>query len=117
MMTHNWSNKFLHLMAALFADIMAEDCYDVVLAQMLEPAGLDILREKLRRKDMLERAYWVCAFSVNQHASICGGFGPSPAEGTAERLEWEAKTRDTVTGAKYPLCGCEEPKFFNDNFV
>lgn len=58
--------------------------------------------------------YWVCAFCVNQHASICGGFGPAPPKGTPERDNWEASTRDTVTLDKYPVCDCHEQKFFND---
>lgn len=26
----------------------------------------------------LQTTVWICAFSINQHASICGGFGPEP---------------------------------------
>ena len=26
----------------------------------------------------LQTPVWICAFSINQHASICGGFGPEP---------------------------------------
>jgi len=65
----------------------------------------------------LERSYWICAFAVNQHANICGGFGPEPAEGTSQYIDWEVKTRDTVTGKKHPLCDCNEQKHFNDDVI
>lgn len=61
----------------------------------------------------LQIAYWMCAFSINQHASICGSFGPPPPEGTSTRLEWEAKKLDTATGLELPVCDCCEPKHFN----
>ena len=72
-------------------------------------------------------------FSVNQHASICGGFGPCPdtADGYSQ---WDAKRRNSVTGAAqlqaaagaaavqrpcppkeiFPLCGCKRKKYFNN---
>ena len=31
-------------------------------------------------KHVLNVSVWICAFSINQHASICGGFGPEPAD-------------------------------------
>ena len=35
---------------------------------------------------------WVTkAFSVNQHASICGGYGPEPPENTPEWKAWDKK--------------------------
>lgn len=37
-------------------------------------------------------------FSVNQHASICGGFGPCPSDPMAIS-QWDAKRRNSVTGA------------------
>lgn len=37
-------------------------------------------------------------FSVNQHASICGGFGPCPDTAYAY-TQWDAKRRNSVTGA------------------
>ena len=37
-------------------------------------------------------------FSVNQHASICGGFGPCPDTAYAYS-QWDAKRRNSVTGA------------------
>lgn len=33
--------------------------------------GLFDIRQKLQQRNRLDRTYWVCAVSVNQHASIC----------------------------------------------
>lgn len=74
-------------------------------------------------------------FSVNQHASICGGFGPCPSDPMAFS-QWDAKRRNSVTGAArsqfgslvgqslgvsafalkeiFPLCQCRRKKVFNN---
>eukprot|EP00443_Scrippsiella_acuminata_P103075 CAMPEP_0115659158 /NCGR_PEP_ID=MMETSP0272-20121206/45579_1 /TAXON_ID=71861 /ORGANISM="Scrippsiella trochoidea, Strain CCMP3099" /LENGTH=264 /DNA_ID=CAMNT_0003097263 /DNA_START=1 /DNA_END=796 /DNA_ORIENTATION=+ len=54
--------------------------------------------------------YWICAFCVNQHASICSGFPPAPPESTAEYQRWDTNRRDTVTGEIHKVCRCGEPK-------
>jgi len=93
------SNKFVHLMAAVFADILEEDCYDVVVPQLSGPAGLSILREKLQKQGALERAFWICAFSVNQHRGICSA---NPFH-----------SKDPVTGLEHMTCPCGHEKHFN----
>ena len=68
---------------------------------------------------------------MNQHASICGGFGPCPSDGYNQ---WDAMRRNSVTGAArrghclfrgvlteqppaeeiFPVCNCKRKKYFND---
>ena len=61
-------------------------------------------------------ACWSCsatkAFSVNQHASICGGFGREPPPYTFEWKAWHAKTCDSVTGEPFTPCTCKMEKIF-----
>lgn len=49
------------------------------------------------------------AFSVNQHASICGGYGPEPAEGTPEWKVWDKKRQGgrtaTTDRSLFGYCG------------
>ena len=53
------------------------------------------------------------AFSINQHASICSGFGPEPPDGTREWKAWNSKRYDSVTGEAFPLCDCRTEKVFS----
>eukprot|EP00931_Biecheleriopsis_adriatica_P111919 TRINITY_DN8639_c0_g1_i1.p1 TRINITY_DN8639_c0_g1~~TRINITY_DN8639_c0_g1_i1.p1 ORF type:complete len:743 (+),score=83.46 TRINITY_DN8639_c0_g1_i1:286-2229(+) len=114
MVTHNWDNFFSHLVAAVVADALDAPDYGPLLLH-LRDGWLPALRSELARLGRLELVYWICAFSVNQHASICGGFGPSPPEGTEQYREWDRKRHDTVTGERYPLCKCSTEKHFNSH--
>ncbi|CAE8618650.1 unnamed protein product [Polarella glacialis] len=69
LVTHNWSNIFSHLIAAVLADCMNCQTFEKSLAMLLEPKGLEELRKRLANK--LHNRYWICIFSVNQHAGIC----------------------------------------------
>jgi hypothetical protein len=109
MVTHNWNNIFSHLVASVLADAFDVPSYAPFLLHLGE--RLPALRDELRRRGQMEVSYWICAFTVNQHASICGGFGPAPKG--QEFLEWDRKRYDSVTGELYPLCRCATPKFFN----
>lgn len=112
MVTHNWSNLFLHLVAGILADALGESYYDAVAAKLLSPAGVEELAAMLQQAP--KTAYWVCAFSINQHACICHGFSqPSSRDlgGTAPQ-RWPGK--DSANGVPYPVCDCQEPKIFND---
>ena len=43
---------------------------------------------------------------MNQHASICGGYGPEPAEGTPEWKVWDKKRQGGRTATTdRPLFG------------
>jgi hypothetical protein len=70
MVTHNWSNKFAFLLAAIFGDALGMQEFQPALDLMTQPGGLDRLRHALR--GVLHKTYWVCAFCVNQHGAICG---------------------------------------------
>jgi len=115
MVTHNWSNIFLHLVAAVVAEGLGIDMYCDLAEMLASLEGLTDIMARLESKGSLDMSFWICAFSVNQHASICGGFGKAPVGGS--RRAWAAynrSRRDTVTGKKYPTCNCCERKFFND---
>lgn len=113
MVTHTWSNLFLHLIAAVLADALGKDEYERV-AKHLAARNMEVLYSSLRAKGSLKRRYWICVFCVNQHAGICGGFGPKPEEGTAFFSKWDASRRDSVTGAVFSTCCCKHPKYFSD---
>jgi len=58
------------------------------------PNELGTLVSELYWKGKLDSTYWVCAFSVNQHASICDSPGGD----------------DSVTGLPHPMCSCGAAK-------
>ena len=118
MVTHTWSNLFLDLVAAVAAEALEFDDYASLAAQLAQdgPNACIELARSLQDSGRAHRSYWICAFCVNQHASICGGFGRAPPEGTAAYLRWDSGRRDTVTREVFSVCHCEEPKRFNHNF-
>jgi len=111
MVTHNWSNLFLHLLAGILADALDEPYYEKVAAKLLTETGLEELEAAIA--DVEKTAYWVCAFSINQHACICDSFGSPPADEAGQKQRQENR-RDSVSGALYPVCNCHQPKVFND---
>ena len=108
MVTHNWSNGFGSLVAAILADALGQAAFQDVAAQIATASGREQVRAKLGRK--LETTYWVCAFCINQHASICAGFGPEPPQGTPEWTAWDRRRYDSVTGDKFVPCNCQVEK-------
>ena len=50
----------------------------------------------------MDSVYWICAFSVNQHSSICG-----------MNLD---QHQDPVTGIEHPTCPCGMPKALNATY-
>jgi len=95
MVTHNWGNLFRDLVAAIVADALRESNFENV-AELLE-VDPEKLLQWLDASGVLGRAYWVCAFSVNQHAGICDtNYGHG---------------KDAVTGLEFPLCNCGAAKF------
>ena len=114
MVTHSWSNSFINLSAAIVGDALGLETYGDITRRLCTKAGLSTVVSELQAAEKLDSTYWVCAFSINQHATICSSFGPSPPWGTAAWIAWDRKTRDSVTGIRYPLCTCREPKTFDD---
>ena len=114
MVTHSWSNNFVNLSAAIVADALGCETYGEIAQRLGTKVGLATIVSELEAADKLDSTYWVCAFSINQHATICHGFGPSPPPGTDAWAAWEKKTRNSITGERYPLCPCHEPKTSHD---
>lgn len=97
MVTHTWSNFFRDLVAGIISDALGEPTYH--LARELLDTNMPMLWKILSPED-LSRTYWVCAFCVNQHASICGA---NPHH-----------DKDPVTGTEFEPCHCALAKYFND---
>jgi len=95
--THNWNNLFCDLLAAILADALRQPTF-AIISHLLSNNLSEI--ECLLKPEDLAKTYWVCAFSVNQHISICGA---NPYKST-----------DSVTGLEHPVCPCKQPKFLND---
>merc|ERR1712137_482896 len=90
LVTHNWSNLFHFLVSAIIADALGEEEYSRI--EVLLEHDIDSVEHLLKLSGGLQRTYWVCAFCVNQHMTICD----------ANPLQ----VRDTCTQELYPLCGC-----------
>jgi len=97
MVTHNWGNLFCDLVASIIADALDEYSFDLISKLLVH--DISILEQQLIQLGRMSRTYWICAFSVNQHASICGGNPHGDV--------------DSVTRELHPVCGCNLPKFFN----
>lgn len=69
MISHHWDNLFCHLCAAIISEVLQETSYGMVAC--LLNSDLDALERKLSDEKLLDETVWVCAFSVNQHTSIC----------------------------------------------
>ena len=95
MVTHSWRNTFTHLLAAIFADALDVEKYDEI-ARILVQREFGKLTDALQRKSALDVRYWVCAFSVNQHAGICA-----------------APPQTDSTGHRIAPCSCTTPKHFS----
>eukprot|EP00931_Biecheleriopsis_adriatica_P024726 TRINITY_DN15336_c0_g1_i1.p1 TRINITY_DN15336_c0_g1~~TRINITY_DN15336_c0_g1_i1.p1 ORF type:complete len:774 (-),score=123.12 TRINITY_DN15336_c0_g1_i1:146-2467(-) len=116
MVTHCWSNLFRDLVAAVIADALHVSTWDAVAAELsLGDEGCKRLLMKMQASgELAERAVWICAFCINQHAGICGSYGPMPSDPEKYSV-WDRARRDTVTGELFPLCGCNHPKYFSDS--
>jgi len=114
MVTHAWSNTFANLTGAIVGDALGLETYGDLAQRLGTKTGLAKIVSDVRAAEKLDSTYWVCAFSINQHATICNSFGPSPPRDTAAWMAWDRKSRDSVTGERYPLCSCREPKTSQD---
>lgn len=112
MVTHNWSNLFLHLVAGILADALGKEYYAGIAEKLLTKHGIRELEASIQEQDVSCLTYWVCAFSINQHGCICNSFGNPPVD-QEDFQEWDEKRHDTVTGKVLPLCDCKERKVFS----
>ncbi|CAE7308606.1 unnamed protein product, partial [Symbiodinium necroappetens] len=101
MVTHHWANRFRDLVAAVVADSLGLKRWDSIADELSSGRG-EALRSRLQGQGSLHWEYWICAFCINQHASIC-----DVAMGAL----------DTVTGEPLPTCDCSTPKYLNDSPV
>ena len=74
--------KFTHLLAGVLADALDAEKYDEI-AQSLREHEFGKLTKALQKKGKLDVRYWICAFSVNQHAGICATPPPTDSTGHA----------------------------------
>jgi len=109
MVTHHWTNTFCYLVAAILADALERSVYEEIAALIVTKPGLLSVKQKLTSR-ALDATYWVCAISVNQHASICQYYGPEPPPHTYEWKAWDRKRYNSVTADPFPLCECDVPK-------
>eukprot|EP00931_Biecheleriopsis_adriatica_P118159 TRINITY_DN93616_c0_g1_i1.p1 TRINITY_DN93616_c0_g1~~TRINITY_DN93616_c0_g1_i1.p1 ORF type:complete len:1014 (-),score=102.69 TRINITY_DN93616_c0_g1_i1:47-3088(-) len=118
--THSWTNLFCDLVAAMVAHAQGDRHFDRI-AEVLNVKGFEERQRRVEelkgvlKPEALDMTFWLCCFSVNQHASICNSFGPEPALGSEEHSDWLAKCHDSVTGEKHPLCCCQTRKLLNHN--
>ena len=89
MVTHNWGNSFNDLLAAVVSDALQE-CSFKMVAQLLQD-DVAFIEKLLGQSGRLDATYWICAFAVNQHASIC---------------HCNPYDRDPLTGKLHPVCSC-----------
>lgn len=89
MVTHNWGNSFRDLLAAVLSDALQE-CSFSLPAQLLQE-DCTFLQDLLAKMGRLDDTYWICAFAVNQHISICHS---NPYD------------RDPFTNQLHPVCHC-----------
>ena len=76
-------------MAAVLADALQECSFN--LAARLLKQDTALLQQLLGKMGRLDATYWICAFAVNQHATICHS---NPHD------------RDPLTNVLHPVCHC-----------
>eukprot|EP00931_Biecheleriopsis_adriatica_P118970 TRINITY_DN94261_c0_g1_i1.p1 TRINITY_DN94261_c0_g1~~TRINITY_DN94261_c0_g1_i1.p1 ORF type:complete len:662 (+),score=129.04 TRINITY_DN94261_c0_g1_i1:35-1987(+) len=97
--THTWGSRFCHTIAAIVADAQGAENFSEVAARLSSAQGARQVKEGCSARSQ-SVVYWVCAFSVNHHASICGSFVDQPE-------------KDTVKKRVYPLCECMTRKYIH----
>jgi len=97
MVTHTWGNLFRDLVAAIVADALKES--DFGASAYLLDGCFDGVVKELRRTRKMHSTYWICAFSVSQHSTICAANLPCSV--------------DPYTCRPHPECPCGAPKYLN----
>ena len=91
MVTHSWSNTFKDLLAAVISDALQECSFKLVANLLSSAEDCAFLAQLLVDSGRLGDTYWICAFAVNQHTSICHS---NPYD------------RDPLTNQLHPVCSC-----------
>eukprot|EP00928_Gymnodinium_smaydae_P051489 TRINITY_DN3503_c0_g1_i1.p1 TRINITY_DN3503_c0_g1~~TRINITY_DN3503_c0_g1_i1.p1 ORF type:complete len:692 (-),score=79.06 TRINITY_DN3503_c0_g1_i1:291-2366(-) len=94
--SHSWGNLFHDLVASIVADALGEVSYEA--CSFLLASNFRGLKAALSAKDCLNTTYWICAFAVNQHATIC---------------ETNPYDFDPSTGRLYKPCKCKSERHLN----
>lgn len=73
MVTHTWSNKFCHSVAACVAEALGVAYFFHIIPRLRTIERVRALIEELKNKKgkLLDLSFWFCALSVNQHAVGC----------------------------------------------
>ena len=98
MVTHNWGNSFSDLLAAVLSDALQECSFSLPAELLQEDCAL--LQDLLAKMGRLDETYWICAFAVNQHISICHS---NPYD------------RDPFTNQLHPVCQCNSTNIIDSD--
>merc|ERR1712159_514670 len=102
MVTHHWGHLFSHLIAAVVADALDATLYSHILERM-RPGRIRELMLQVQEHGTWGSTYWISAFCVNHHRSICGSFVPDPLN---------PHNLDSV-GFRMHACNCGLEKYTN----
>jgi hypothetical protein len=75
--SHTWSDKFFHMVAAVLADASNQCTYEDIAKQMSAGQFEDV-QALLDDTGAMEVVYWICCFAVNQHGAHCHENLPKP---------------------------------------
>ena len=98
MVTHNWGNSFSDLLAAVLSDALQECSFSLPAELLQEECAF--LQDLLAKMGRLDETYWICAFGVNQHISICHS---NPYD------------RDPFTNQLHPVCHCNSTNIIDSD--
>ena len=98
MVTHNWGNSFSDLLAAVLSDALQECSFSLPAELLQEDCAF--LQDLLAKMGRLDETYWICAFAVNQHISICHS---NPYD------------RDPFTNQLHPVCHCNSTNIIDSD--
>ena len=98
MVTHNWGNSFSDLLAAVLSDALQECSFSLPAELLQEDCAF--LQDLLAKMGRLDETYWICAFAVNQHISICHS---NPYD------------RDPFTNQLHPVCQCNSTNIIDSD--
>jgi len=110
MVTHHWGNKFADLIAAIVGKALGLRSFKGLRGELTQ--NLDGLRDRLRLSGTLHSTWWICAISVNQHASIC-----DTALGVVDPITGQDICRCTCNHPKYLDCEYSEVNKFDDMMI
>mmetsp|Transcript_61861 Transcript_61861/g.135296 ORF Transcript_61861/g.135296 Transcript_61861/m.135296 type:complete len:820 (-) Transcript_61861:421-2880(-) len=122
MVTHEWRNLFVNLVAAVLADALNEEVqsgasnerrmsttYGHLRSLLMSESGIESIRNDLEKVGSRDLRYWVCTFCVNQHRA---NPPPEPPRQSPEYQRYKANQRDTATKKYHPSCTCRNRRIW-----